>query len=222
MKLHVGGPALVVVCLTSLFGAADGASAVMTFLPENHKFPYHLIGSWTSPSMLETTFAKKVSSSGGSISALVSSKTELSVVITLTKTEGEGGKCNTAGSPEGVLLIKMLGYVGWVNIPVKPGVLLLMPAGFEFTCGESIDKVRGGLAGLITAPAEKVASEELLLLFEEEKGLQRERQFLLPEDMPMTANLEASIRGGSFETAGEQLGPLRLLALAGSGAFLLT
>jgi len=135
--------------------------------------------------------------------------------------------CTSPGESAGTVLIRLLGHFGLADPGFVPAVLLLVPAGFRFTCSlgpiSQEVLVRGGIIGRIASPAVNEDSELLKLLFNETAthGHQDLTTFLLGGQALTNQIEETSISEGAFEQSA-QSGPLILLhALPGEGPFLL-
>jgi hypothetical protein len=170
------------------FGLTGTASAEILFLPVTHKFPYHMTGV-SGKAILET----KKGGAEGIIEAkqvdvllLVLSQTLGDVHLRFLKTTAAGGlaKCGNVTGESETILVNLLAHIGLADPGFRPAVLMLVPAGFEFTCkpiiGESkVIKVRGSIIGTITHPAVGADSELLGILFNQAGGIQDFSTFLL-------------------------------------------
>jgi hypothetical protein len=115
--------------------------------------------------------------------------------------QAAGIKCNTAGEPEGVVLLDLLGHLGLADPGDVPAVLWSVPSGFEFICGGLVTaKLRGSVISLLTKPALLKAGEtEVTTKFDQSEGKQSQTSFLLGNTLLTNQFLEGSISGGAFE-----------------------
>jgi hypothetical protein len=221
-------------CLVALFafGAVGSASAVPTllFLPDNEKFPYHLAGVAGKAALETEKGLAAVQSEKVDVLALILSPTLFDASFRfLESTTGAGGVCNNEGNETGnTITLSLLGHLGFTHKGAEevPGVLLLVPTGFDFTCfkvpilGKILILVRGSLVGQILKPKLNETVNEMLLVFNKTaKGVQELRTFLF-NNTKVTADLESSINEGGFELA-SQTGEGPLKALVGEPTFLL-
>jgi len=221
VRSTVIGLCLAGLCLTALlmFGLAANASASLFFTPLSGKFPYHLVGSG-GKTLLETTAGSQVKSEKVDVLALVLSATLFDLRLEFLKTTGElGSKCSNTSNAETVL-VNLLGHFGTADPAEQAVVLLLVPSGFEFTCGGLTKvKVKGAVIGAITKPAENEEAEELALLFRQTKGKQEFTSFLSESGLLANQLEETSISGGAFEQSGQESESITLKALSGEGKF---
>jgi hypothetical protein len=224
MKFKAKGLCLAALGLVSVFALGAGSASASTLLFVPHKgFPYHLTGL-SGKGALETVGGGKVTSTANHVLALVLNATLFDLHLEFLGSESLGSKCNTKGNAAGVILLNLLGHLGLADPGNHPAVLLLVPTGFEFECAGGLikTKVRGSVIGLITKPAIGVASEEETLTFEQAKGVQKHTEFLLPENVLMTNQIqESAINSTTFEQSGQESEPTTLKALPGQGTFLL-
>jgi hypothetical protein len=222
-------------CLVALFafGAVGSASAVPTLLfrPHSSKFPFHLAGIAGKAALETPKGITGVESNKVDVLALVLSPTLVDASFRFLESKtGVGGVCNNEGNNEGnTITLSLLGHLGFAHKGAEevPGVLLLVPTGFDFTCfkvpivGTILVLVRGSVIGQILTPKVngEAASEMLLVFNKTEKGVQELRTFLF-NNTKVTADLEASLNEGGFELA-SQTGEGPLKALPGEGTFLL-
>jgi hypothetical protein len=216
------GLALVGLCLMAALalGAAGSASAAsLLFVPHTGKFPYHLAGTG-GKAILETLGGTKVEAASTDVLALVLNSTLADISIEFLKVTSSFGPCQNDGKAESILtnLVAHLGFADPGNVPAE---LLLVPTGFEFTCGPFVKNlVRGAVIGKITKPALNTASEELGISFNQTKGEQEFTKFLLGSTVLENQFEESNIDGFGFEKSG-QSGEATLKALAGEKSFLL-
>lgn len=206
------------------FGMAGSASATILFLPNSHKFPYHLAGLAPEP-RLETVGGKKITSKKVDVLVLALSQTLLDAHLRFLGVESSGAPCNNTGT-SGEVLVNLLGHLGLADPGFVPAVLLLVPSGFKFTCElfgiKATVLVRGNVIGKIASPAVGADSELLKLEFNQTSaGHQEFTTFLLGGQTLTNQTEEASENEGVFEPSA-QSGPAALLeALPGQGPFLL-
>jgi hypothetical protein len=221
-------------CLVSLglmsvlvLGIANASASTLLFVP--HKgFPYHLSGL-SGKGKLETIGGTSLTSTATHALTIILNSTlfDLHLEFLGVKAFGIAPCTNVTGQTE-TILVNLLGHLGLADPGNHPAVLLLVPGGFEFTCTNPIGgkkekvNVQGSVIGLITKPAIGVASEEMTLTFEQSKGKQKHTEFLLPENVLMTNQIEeTSLNGGAFEQSAQESEPTTLKALPGQGTFLL-
>jgi hypothetical protein len=208
------------------FGITGTASAGILFLPLSERFPYHAAG-FTGKNVLEAkNQAFNVESLHADVLVLVLSPTLADVHIRFLETTlAGGGNCSNTSEAQTVL-INLLAHLGLVDPGRVPGVLMLVPAGFKFTCqsvlGPQHILVRGHIIGLITSPGLNVASLLLGLLFKTTaKGVQEHKTFLLGNETLTNQIEETSVNGGAFEESGQSSGISLVHALPGEGFALL-
>ena len=220
-------------CLVALFafGAVGSASAVPTllFVPHNGKFPYHATGVAGKATLETVKGITGIESEKVDVLALILSPTFVDASFRFLETKtGAGGVCNNEGNEKGeTITLSLLGHLGFTHTSAGevPGVLLLVPTGFDFACfvpiiGKLLILVRGSLVGQILKPKLNESTEEMLLAFNKtSKGVQELRTFLF-NNTKVTADLEANINEAGFELA-SQTGEGPLKALPGQGTFLL-
>ena len=217
--VKIRGLCLAGLCLAAVFafGPAGSASAkVLLFVPST-SFPYHLAGNGNAGT-LETIKGAKVTSTEVHALAIILSPTLFDAHLEFLGSKAEGlFACNTAGNASGVILLNLLGHLGLADPGDSPAVLLLIPSGFEFSCGiAGAVKVRGSVIGLITAPGIlKSGQTSMTLKFEQAKGVQKHTSFLLGESLLSNQFEESSALGGAFEQSG-QSGEATLKATSGS------
>jgi len=226
------------VCLAGLcaaalfaFGAVGSASAVPTllFVPHSGKFPYHLTGVVGKVVVETANGLTGTESNKVDVLALVLSPTLVDTNLRFLESKtGDGGVCNNEGNETGsTITLNLLGHLGFAHKGAEevPGVLLLVPTGFDFVCvvpiiGKLLVLLRGSLVGQILKPKLSESAEELLLVFNKtSKGVQELRTFLF-NNTKVTADLEESLNESGFELASITSEWL-LKALPGQGTFLL-
>ena len=191
----------------------------LLLVPSTGTYPYHLVGVG-GKLLLEAVGGSKIESGQVDFLTLVLSATLFDASLKFLKTKSSGTACTNTAESETVLT-NMSGHFGLADPGSVPAMLLLVPSGFEFTCGGLVKvKVKGAVVGKITKPGLKASSEELLVSFKQTKGKQEFTTFLLGHELLANRFEEASISGGAFEQAGEE-GEAHLLALPGQGTFLL-
>jgi hypothetical protein len=208
------------------FGITGTASAAILFEPRSGTFPYHAAG-FTGKNLLEAknqTFS--VESQHADVLVLVLSPTLADVHIKFLETTSAGGNCSNVTGEAQTVLINLLAHIGLIDPGRVPGVLMLIPSGFKFTCQSIIGPVhilvRGGVIGLITHPALNTASLLLGILFKTTtKGVQEHKGFLLGSQTFTNEHEETSVNGGAFEESGQSGGVSLVHALPGEGDFLL-
>jgi len=220
-------------CLVALFafGAVGSASAVPTllFVPHSGKFPFHLAGIAGKTTLETPKGLTGIESEKVDVLALILSPTlfDASFRFLESKTRA-GGVCNNEGNETGkTITLSLLGHLGFAHASTGevPGVLLLVPTGFDFACfipiiGKILVLVRGSLVGQILKPKLSESTEEMLLVFNQTSaGVQELRTFLF-NNTKVTADLESNVNEGTFELA-SQTGEGPLKALPGQGTFLL-
>jgi hypothetical protein len=212
------------------FGAAGTASAApLLFLPESHKFPYHLTG--LGGETIVNILGNSSTVTAPDVHVLVQFLSQTLYDVTQTflgvKLNALGGGTCTNTATAGVITTGLLlGHLGLADHEGKerPAGLILVPH-FSFTCSDSIVGeqkflITGGLIGEITSPAVNgAASEMLLLLSQQHGGLQLLRSILFGTEL-VTTDQKISLNGGAFTLFGQE-GEATLHALVGEGPFLL-
>jgi len=204
----------------SVFAFALGGSASaapLLFVPTKG-FPYHMAGTGGA-SVLETVGGTEVTSTQSDVLTLALTSTLFDLHIEFLKAKADGTACKNDGKSEAIL-VNLLGHLGFADPGAVPGVLLLVPSGFEFECAFGIakEKVRGSVIGTITAPGLGKASEEMTVSFKQSKGKQEFTEFLLGSTLLTSQFEESSLDGSEFEQSG-QSGEATLKALLGQGTF---
>ncbi len=219
-RVKIGGLCLMSVCLMAVFAMAGSASAApLLFIPHSGKYPYHMAGTG-GKAILETLSGTKVEAASTNVLALVLNSTLSDVHIEFLKATSEFGACQNEGKAEAIL-VTLVAHLGFADPGSVPAELMLVPSGFEFTCGSFVKNlVRGSVIGKITKPALNTASEELGISFNQTKGEQEFTKFLMGSTLLESQFEESNIDGFGFEKSG-QSGEATLKALAGQGTFLL-
>lgn len=224
-RVKVKGLCLVGLGLMSVFAfaLAGGASAApLLFIPESGKYPYHLVGTGGKSELL-TIGGKEVKSEKVDTLASVLNATLADVHIEFLKaTSTLGSKCSNTSNSE-TILVNLLEHLGFADPGTHPAGLFLVPSGFEFTCSlgpiKEVVKVKGEVIGTITSPALNVSSEELTVVFKQEKGKQEFTEFLLGSTLLTNQIEETSVGGNAFEQSGQSSEATTIKALPGQGKF---
>jgi hypothetical protein len=198
------------------FGVAGNAAAFL--VPLSGKYPYHLAGLG-GKATFETVGGSIVTAEKVDAVAAVLSESLLDLQLQFLGAKSSGLKCTNTSSAE-TILTNLLGHFGASDPGKNSAILLLVPSGFEFTCGGIAKvKIKGAVIGTISGPEENQETEEFTLLFNQTKGKQAYTSFLLGEELRTNQIEEASISGGAFEQVGEQGEPITLKASSGEGKF---
>lgn len=194
---------LISLCAMAVFalGAAGSAPArTLLFVPSTG-FPYDLAaegGGTHFESVGGVSFSlPKVHTLVRFLNATLFNLNLLYLGVTIA-----GIPCSNTSISEEVLL-DLLGHLGLADPGGVPAVLLLVPSGFEFNCSGASVKIRGSLIGEIAKPAILTFNQtELLLRFEQSKGIQKFTTFLLANTL-LINQFEEINANGFFEQYGQ-------------------
>jgi hypothetical protein len=206
-------------CLTGLclmaaftFGAVASASAAeLEFVPGKGAFPVTSSGSG-GKSTLETVGGSAIHSTATDVESRILNAHLFHLHLEFLNSEGPAGSECSNTSAKKTILVQLEGHLGLAHPGDVPAVLLLVPAGFEFTCtalGGLIKekvKVSGEVIGEITSPILKQERSETFK-FEQKKGVQKYTTFLLSgagNALMTLQHQETKVGSGSSEESGQE------------------
>jgi hypothetical protein len=203
------GVCMASVCALSL--SAGSASARVLLFLYSKAGNAHFVGSGGAQKF-ETLSGKAINTTATDALLLFLSPTLFDLHLEYLHFTAEAGaaECSNTGNATTVL-VNLLGHLGLADPGDVPAVLLLVPAGFEFTCsalGGIIKEhvlMRGGLIGRITKP-EILKSGQTLLEIEfklASRGVQAFSEFLLGNTLIKEME-QFAIGGAAFELAGQE------------------